>query len=877
LLGRGAAHRSDAVARAILLLLAILAFPAGRALGSFAAFLPPSDAGSGAASPAPLAKGAVPAVNAYLVPQGNEIRLDGRLDDEAWEHAESACRFRMWHPDRGTAPSETTVFKIAYDREALYFGVACMEKDPSKITQRLSRRDRESGSDEVSIYLDPYFDQMTGYSFQVSPLGVQRDSYVFNDGEEDPDWDAVWEAETFEDADGWYAEVRVPFSSIRYRPDSGTWGLQVFRVMHGRGEQDSWVTWDRETPGFVSRFGHLVGVSGIPAPRQIEVLPYAVGRVTDPSAPGPEKRETFENFGADVKFGITADLTLNATIQPDFGQVEADPAVLNLSPYETFYEEKRPFFVAGSRFFQHPAFQLFYSRRIGTGSENSRIRYAAKLTGKTSHGITVAGLAAAADETDPGRAHNLFRDGSRGSRYLVGRIGKEFEGGKGSIHFLQTAVQHDASRELYGDRASREAYTSGIDWNLFLHDRAWALSGSAVGSILDPEKIAGTAKEPGNIYGTGGNLVFQKSGGDFRGSVSGRWESDHLDLNDIGYLNAADEMNAGLWLQYRLHPKQGTGLFTNGNLNYNLNGSWLYGSRTGYDLATGEKVWRYGKGHPGFQTTNVNGWAQLRSFAEVWFGLQYNRWGTQRYETRNTVLTKDGRRVAIAGGGPLLGEPATYGGWLGASSDTRRRLVGSLEGNYYYDVAHNIQNTLTGTATWNQTSALHHQLSAQYSYRRDDTQHIDNFENPGGGIGGVSYVFGMIRQQTLDLTLRTSLLFDRRQSLEIYAQPFLTSGRFSMPRELARADSYHLVPYQAEGFDVSNSDFRYASVNLNAVYRWEYRPGSALFLVWTHSRASYEERAFAGENFDTRLAGDALFRNEPENLFLAKITYWFSI
>jgi len=811
---------------------------------------------------------------------GEPVRVDGRLDDAVWRDAPAGTGFRVWDPDRGRVPTEPTVFKVAYDQDAVYFAVACLEDDPSRISQRLSRRDRFSDSDLVSIYIDPYHDRTTGYNFRVNPLGVQEDSYIYNDGDRDTDWDAVWEAETFRDADGWYAEVRVPFSSIRYRADGEPWGLQVYRYMHGRGEDTAWVIWDRESQGFVSRFGLLTGLRDIPAPRQLEVLPYVAARATDPSVEGDEEMDAFQNIGADVRYGVTSDLTLAATVQPDFGQVEADPAVLNLSPFETFYDEKRPFFVEGNRFFQHPSFNLFYSRRIGTGDENARIRYATKLTGKTSGGVSIAGLVASTDVTADGQNHNLLKSGRRAARFFVGRLGKEFSGGDHSISLMQTAVVNTGSRDDFGDRASREAYTTGADFALRFADRAYSIQGSFVGSIIDPEALAA---EPTfravKTYGTGGELDFARRAGDLHAGLWGRWESDRLDINDMGYLQAPDELGSGGWLSYQYNPDGASTLFNRGNLNLNLNRSWLYGARTGRRLDTGEKIWSYGKGHPAFPSGNVNGWFQLRGFQEAWFGIQLNGDGTQRYETRATVVRLDGRRVALPGGGPLIGEPLTYGSWWGLSSDTRKNLVANVEASHYFDTAMNASHDAGLSFRWNQSSAVSHNIGVGYNYRRDDTQHIDNYENPEGAIGGVSYVFGEILQRTFDLTLRTNLLFSRNQSLEVYAQPFITVGDYSRPRELSQPDTYDLRPYAAEGFDVDDSDFSFASVNLNLVYRWEYRPGSTLFLVLTQSRSSYEERGFLANpgRFDTGMRTTPLFRNEPETVLLAKVTYWLPI
>ena len=817
-------------------------------------------------------------VRAYSIPDGESVRIDGRLDEAAWAAAEPAGGFRCWDPDRGGPASEETTFKVAYDADAIYFAVACHEEDPSRITKRLSRRDRFSDSDLVSIYIDPYFDRTTGYNFRVNPLGVQQDAYIYNDGERDTDWDAVWEAETHEDQDGWYAEIRIPFSSIRYRSSERTWGLQVYRYMHGRGEDTSWVTWPRETPGFVSRFGRLDGIEGIPAPRQLEILPYAVHRIGDPPGGGGEGLEASGNLGADLKYGITSDLTVNAAFQPDFGQVEADPAVLNLSPFETFYEEKRPFFVEGSRFFQHPDFTLFYSRRIGTGEQNRRIRYAGKLTGKTSGGVSIGALAAATDVTEEGKGHNFLREGSRGSRYFVGRFGKELREGRIRFHAMQTAVVNGASRDLHGDLASREAYTTGADFKLQDHERAYALQGSFVGSVIDSEPI-GSDPAPRNRYGTGGAIQLLRNAGRLRGSLYGRWESARLDINDLGFLGAPDEIASGAWLGYRHSPDGKSARINQANLNLNFNKSWIYAGRTGFDLHDGGRIWAYGRGHRQYASGNVNGWARLRGYQEVWFGANYNSEGSHRHETRATVQLEDGGRAPIPGGGPLISEPATRGGWIGGLTDTRKNLVLRFEGSYWVDTAENRSASAGLGAAWNPSSAIRTEIGLGYSDRTDDTQHLGNFENPEGGIGGVSYVFGGIHQRTADVTIRTSLLFSRDQSLEIYAQPFLTVGAFADAKELARPDSYDFLPYDRGDLTASDRDFRFGAVNLNVVYRWQYRPGSTLYLIWTHSRSSYEERRFAGDpgRFANNLDGSGLFDGEPENVVLAKISYWLPI
>ena len=825
-----------------------------------------------------------PVVHALPLDNGASIQLDGRLNDAAWADAAPGSGFSIWDPDRGAEPSEQTVFKIAYDADAVYFGVACHETDPSSIAKKLSRRDRFVNSDIVAIYIDPYHDQTTGYTFKVNPLGVQLDEYVYDDGNTDRDWDAVWSAETSSDDKGWYAEIRVPFSSIRYRADSPTWGLQVYRYMHGRGEDTSWASWDRETPGFVSRFGVVDGFKDVPAPRQVEILPYIVGRLTDPSAVGKEDKDDFENFGADIKFGITSDLTLNATVQPDFGQVEADPAQLNLSPFETFFSEKRPFFIEGSRFFQMPNFNLFYSRRIGTGGENSRIRWASKLTGKIAGGISVAGLYASADVTQDGQAHNFLKEGSSPSHFAVTRLGKEWRDGKTRVNVMQTARINTASREEVGNTASRDAATTGIDFRHYTPDRSYSIDGSFVGSIVAPEKSGDD--DPSKSYGTGGEMSLQKNDGFLRMNLYGRWESDRLDLNDLGFLGAPDDMSAGYWAGYNYSPEGEDALLNRFNVNFNLNASWLYAGRAGSDLHTGERTWNYSRGIRQGGSVNMNGWMRFQNYAEAWWGGQFNPKARKRFETRGSYRRREvdkdgsvsyGNRESLPWGGPLIDEPTTYGGWWGASTDTRKDLVFDIDGSQFFDTADNFSNDLGLSMRWTQSSAINHRLSGNYNFRIDDTQHLDNFENVSGGIGGVSHVFGEIKQKTISTTLRTNVLFSRNQSLELYLQPFLTTGDYHNARELVRPDSYELRSYTRDGYLASDEDFSFASMNVNAVYRWEYRPGSTLFLVWAQNRNKFESRDSQGSSFDNGLGTEPIFSVEPENTLLVKVSYWLPL
>jgi len=816
---------------------------------------------------------AVPSVRAYAL--GDEkIDVDGVLDDPAWEKAEAAWGFRKWDPARGEPSSEETVFKVAYDDEAVYFGVACYEQDASNIQGKLCRRDHLSDSDMVSLYLDTYHDRTTGFNFRVNVRGAKGDRYVYNDGNMDRDWNAVWEVETSQDENGWYAEFRIPFSCVRYgRAEKMTWGCNLYRYMHSRGEDTAWTVWDTETRGFVSRFGEITDLVAVPHSRQLELMPYAVARVTDPAVYGPgDELEHFQNFGLDLKYGLTSNFTLTAAFQPDFGQVEADPSLLNLSPFETYYEEKRPFFIEGNRYFEHPRFNVFYSRRVGTGDVNSRIRAAGKLTGKTDHGVTVAALFASTDVTGEGQAHNFLKSGEQRTRYLVGRFGKEFADGAHRVNVMQTGVFRSAER-LTSDEdgyPSRDAWTTAMDFDLNFHDRDYNVEGSFVGSVVDPAVVASDpsiAHE--KFYGTGGNLGIRKLGGTFMGGVSSRWESDKLDLNDVGFLTAPDETNVGGWLRYEHNSTRDDALFLRGHIGLDLWKSWLYAGNEGLDHDTAEVAWSYDRGHPENQGLNLDASGQLANYWHVWGGGGWEPEGTSKYNTR----TYDGER------GPLMSYPSGAYGWLGFNTDYRRPLVAEVNLNASGNERGSWNRSTSVGLDWTATEAMTYGISVSYRRSYSDAQHLDNFGNPGGGIGGVSYVFAELEQQTIDATFRSDFLFSRDLSLQLYAQPYLTVGGYGNPRELVTPDSYDLAPavdvprFDAE--DVSDYDFRYSAMNINAVLRWEYRPGSTFYLVWKQGRDLYDKR-LETPNLETSLDPGALLRREPENVFLAKVTYWFS-
>jgi len=823
----------------------------------------------------------VPYVNACRLELGETIELDGRLDDPVWARAEAATGFRVWDPTRGEEASEPTVFKVVYDDDSVYIGIACLESDAGNIVSQLCRRDNMLGSDVVSIYLDTYHDHTTGHNFAINPHGVQRDRYVYNNGSMDSSWDAVWGGETHIDDRGWYAEMRIPFSCVRYSNGGDmTWGCNVYRYMHSKGEDTSWTTWGRDESGFVSRFGEIRGIRGVQPRRQLELLPYVVHRTTDPSAAGDEDElDHFDNVGLDVRYGVTSDLTLNATFQPDFGQVEADPALLNLSAFETYYSERRPFFVAGGQFFDHDGFDLFYSRRIGTGDERARIRAAGKLTGKTPSGVSVAALYALTDITGRGQAHNPFKSGELGTQFLIGRLGKEFSEGAHRFNIMQTAVLRPDDRDAYGNDDTRNAYTTGLDFDLNFADRAYGVEGSIVGSIVDP-KISVDDPDLGHaaLYGTGGRFMVAKQSGTVNGGVSGRWETDDLDINDAGFLHSNDEISADGWVSYEHESTLEDPIIRRGNFGASVWRGWLYAGSTGYDLDTGEVAWSYDSGHPTGVGGEVNGWMQFGNFWTGWFGVGGDPYSSNKYLTR----TFDGER------GPLMQTPGGFWGWWGVRTDGRKDVALELNGNLNRNDAGGATDRFGLAVDWTPTTRVNLSCVAGYNTTHAVSSFVDNFASPGEGIGGVSYVFAELDRETVDLTIRADVLFSRNLSLQLYAQPYLTVGEYSNPRRLAKPDSYEFEDYEfetpenpedadPEPSDIDDYDFEYASVNINAVLRWEYRPGSTLYLVWKQGRSSYDDGLSYGSEFRPELRASEMFDSEPENTILLKLAYWLPI
>ncbi len=427
------------------------------------------------------------------------------------------------------------------------------------------------------------------------------------------------------------------------------------------------------------------------------------------------------------------------------------------------------------------------------------------------------------------------------------------------MNAMQTAVVRNEGND---------AYASGVDYEMYFKDREYNFNGSFVGSILDPY-----TGQTGLDFGTGARLELEKTIGTWRGNLIGRFEHDKLNLNDMGYIRDPDHL-AWQWRLVRWYDSDGEdAFFTQGNTEFSIYKSWLYANRSFPDPGDStQALWTYDNLHDRSRNMHFSGWWETRDGWSLWYGLWHDAEGTSKRETRFIDDTEEIR-------GPLMTTPEAYGAWAGVHTDHRKNLELDIEMNINRNSEGSTGYELDTSLEWVQNSRMHHVISLGFDKRHNDAQWVGNYDNTGGGIGDISFVFGELDQRVWDLTLRSSLLFSRDQSLELYAQPFLAVGDYGNARELATPDSYDLQNYSAEDFDITDFDFSYAAVNLNMVYRWEYAPGSTIYLVWTHNRNSYDYRGDPSRlsSFDNQFSTTPLFDNEPENRFMAKISYWFSL
>jgi hypothetical protein len=896
--GRSTIHLLRHLMRSAFLLLSlIVALPAvvSAQQGAAPVQIAASDGGAHAAAPI---------INA--VRSAQPIQIDGRLDEEVWETAVPITEFTQVVPNEGQPASERTEVRIAYDDQALYIGARLYDR--GGVTTRLGRRDMSmAASDWLTIIFDSYHDHRTAFGFEINPSGVRRDQT--RAGGEDDSWDPVWEAKTTVDEEGWTAEMRIPFSQLRFNPaEQQTWGFQAERTI-ARNQEFSVFSFTPSTqPGGIPRFGHLNGLQNLRTGKRLEVLPYSVARaeyVDRGGNPYREDREYGTSAGVDVKYRVTSDLTLDATINPDFGQVELDPAEVNLTPIETFFQEKRPFFVEGSDIFNFGAGggnNAFYSRRIGRVpqlqpstsardlADATRILGAAKLSGRTAGGWSIGVLNAVTQ-----REEALFRD-AQGidqrmtaepfSNYFVGRVRRDFRAGQSIFGGMFTAVNRDLDSELLRNTLRSAAYTGGTDFRHEWASRTWVLNGFVSGSHVTGSREAitltqglpwhrfqrpdadhlGVDSSATSLTGLSTQVqLTRRAGRHWRTSLLAGTTTPGYEVNDIGFQYRADRVDGQANVTY-VENRPGA-----------LLRSWQISttarSERNYDA---ERI------------------MDLFSVNTSWQSLNY--WDLRL----NANYFRDALDDRLTRGGPSAERPANGRIFLGMSSDSRKPVVLDFETSYQKDDVGGwngfvgIGANVKPAPNWN----VHVIPLLSRSYSR--AQYLATMRDPlATSTFGRRYVFADLDQTTVSVQTRFNMTFNPGLSLQVYAQPFITAADFSDYKEFTTPGAFKFDVYgrdrgtigeTAEGtflidpdgvgaaapFTVGRffgqRDFNLRSLGGNAVLRWEWRPGSTLFVAWQQTRDNLE---WVGD-FELGRDRSALFRAHPDNILLLKINYWLN-
>jgi hypothetical protein len=878
------------------------------------------------------AQEAVSSLPAVAAARTAPVRIDGRLDDAAWSAARPVSGFVQAEPLEGAAVEQPTEVRVLFDEEAIYVGARLHDSAPGSIARQLVRRDESGQYDYFEVSLDPSMDRRTGYRFRVSAAGVQVDDYLFNDVGEDRTWDAVWQSEVQVDEQGWTAEIRIPLSQVRFHPSATpqAWGINFGRRRLSSNELSFFALESRRTHGRVSVFRTVTGLLLPRSIRRLEARPYLLARgLAGPAQAGNPffgGRERSAGAGLDLRYGIGSTFTLDATLNPDFGQVEVDPAVINLSAAETIYPERRPFFVEDARIFDFniSAGSLFYSRRIGRQpqkpslagathvdvAEETSILGAAKLTGRTSGGLSVGVLAAVTGREDA-QAYFAGRDSVAGfvaeprSEFGVVRARQELPGGRTLVGAIATVARRELPSDGSLDFLPSLATTAGVDFEHTWSNGAWALSGFLAGTHVRGSKEAmirlqrsinhyfqrpdayrlGVDSSATSMTGAEWRLQLNRRSGRWTGNVAAAQRSAGFEANDLGQFRFGERLDVGAGLTYQeIAPGA---LFRS----YRASGSAFHNFR--HEVLRDPVSWSaWGDAH------------KRGVFSGSFEGTFLNYWGialTAQYDPENydDEMTR---------GGPLMLDPAAVSASLRVSSDRREKL--GLEPSFSMDNAGALGWGWRGgmKVSYRPSSRVQIEAEPAYQTQPDAAQYVSATGNVGyAPTYGRRYLFGELDRRTFTLATRLNVTFSRELTLQLFAQPLLSAGDFTAYKQLARPGTFEfdrfeegttvpgtagpscadgrtclsggtrLVDFDGDGgadFSFAEKDFRVRSLRGNAVLRWEYRPGSTVFLVWQQRRA-YQDLQAAG--FD--MAGEArdLFRDRPTNVFVIKANFWLSL
>ena len=812
-----------------------------------------------------LGQGSDPTIaTARAVRTAAPVRLDGRNDDAIWRTAPVTDEFRQFTPGEAVPARFRTAFQVAYDDRTLYVFIRAYDPRPDSLVSLLSRRDVRTPSEWIKVVIDGFHDRRSGLQFMVNPAGVKRDATIFSDVQEDNAWDGVWDVAVQVDTLGWTAEFAIPFSQLRYDPgEELTFGFGIWRDVARFGERDAWPVYRTSLGTFASQLGDLTGITGIGRNRRLEVMPYAVSKnTTQPTVSGwthPQQQA----YGLDLKAGLTSNVTIDATINPDFGQVEADPAVLNLSAFEVRFEERRPFFQEGGNLFRcgGPCEGIFYTRRLGRAPQlatstrdpkTSTIQAAAKVTGRFTGG-TQFGLVAVQSARETGISGQTIEPATT---TLVGRLVQDFRGGRSQLGTMVTGLKRDLdpATEPF---LRRDAYTLLLQGYHRFAER-WEVSGYAGRSTARGSTAAisrtqlssvhyyqrpdrETPYDPTRTSMDGGvsSLSLRRFAGRVRWETMVRYAEPGTELNDLGFVTLVND--AQVKNQLSVSSLVPTSWYRRANAVVNLENHWTTGG-----LPTGTSAF-------------VHSAAELANFWSASFTYSAQSLG-------NSMC------VTCARGGPLLRVSPYHRLSVTLDGDARKTFVPEFDfrigkGDEGRSWAAQVSAGLLGRLG-TRTSL---EIAGFFERRSDDTQPVRNF----GVIFSdtIHYTFAALAQDIMGITARANVTITPALSMQLYAQPFVASGAFSDWREMtdARNRSY-AARYAPYGGGASPAGFNQKQFNSNAVLRWEYRPGSVLFVVWQQGRTDARDPGSFEAGRDLR----NLFFSHPDNTVLVKLSYWFN-
>jgi len=845
---------------------------------------------------------------------GESPDIDGVLNDNAWDIVEWTSDYLEFEPDVGTPPTEQTKMKIIYDEKNLYVAFRCYQADPSTIEKRMGRRDDFPG-DWVEINLDSYNDDRTAFSFTISASGVKGDEFVSNNGDFDDSWNPIWYVDTQIDSEGWTAEMRIPLSQLRFgNEQEQVWGLQSTRRYFNNEERSVWQPLEANPPGWVSEFGELRGLIGLKPQKQLEIQPYTVTQLDTYEAqagnPFRDGNDGKLTGGLDAKIGITNDLTLDLTINPDFGQVDADPGAIALDGFEIFFQERRPFFVENKNVFDFRvgggADNVFFSRRIGRTPQgftsadgslgeyedipnNTTILGAAKFSGKTKDGWAI-GVLESITSKEYGQVEldnrqdvlsGLAEVGTEReelvepfTNYLVTRVQKDFNDRNSYIGGIFTATNRNIEDNVSFLRKS--AYTGGVDFRHNWRERKYYIQGNLTLSNVSgsPEAIESTQTSLTHLFqrvdashvdvdpnktaltGSGGRLEFGLRSSKWRATIGSNWKSPELELNDIGFLRQADVISQYLNVR-RL---------------FNKPTNWYRQANIGFE-----------------QTTQFD-------FEGNYNRIQYQLNGSVNY--KNNWWTEFGAahkpRIfsnTVLRGGPRWQWNEENFWFLFSGTDRRKKLNMTL--GYVNSQAKQDNFSFTRYVIrfgYQPLNSLSLNLDVEYEENPNKTQYITETDF----AGTPRYIMGEIDNKNLSTTLRVNYNINPNLTIQYYGQPFIFKAKYSNfnyvnnavadnlnnrvtwygNNQIESVDGTYLIDEDADGttdYSFGNPDFAFVQFRSNLVMRWEYIPGSEIFLVWSQGITGLGD---VNNNFG-RIIDNQIFNQKPENTFLIKATYRF--